>query len=451
MRNQPEASTVYLGPGSPPPRRLRVLQSAYACEPGRGSESDVGWGLAQEMSKYHDVWVLTRANNRPAIEKALGGAPTMGLRFVYYDLPGWARWWKRRQRGVQLYYYLWQIAAYFVVRRLHRRVGFDLSHHVTFVKHWAPSFLAMLDIPFIWGPVGGGDSTPKAFVRDMTLRGRSYEILRGIGRWLGEHDPFVRLTARCSMIAFAATNATAQCLRKLGARDIRLLSQVGLSTSEIRRLSQPALPETGPIRFVSIGRLLALKGFHLGLRSFARARLDHCEYWIVGDGPELGRLKALACRLGIIGQVRFWGRLSRNETLDRIRESHVLVHPSLHDSGGWVCAEAMAIGRPVICLDVGGPAVQVTDRTGFRISPSTPPQTVQDLAEAMQRLASEPNLRRKMGEAGRLQCEEMLCWESKGKMLEAAYRLVAQQRGGPALLAEGIARHTSVPGHRIQT
>jgi hypothetical protein len=60
-------------------RRLNVLLSAYACEPGRGSEPAVGWNTAVELASHHEVWVLTRANNRPQIEARLAGDPVPGL------------------------------------------------------------------------------------------------------------------------------------------------------------------------------------------------------------------------------------------------------------------------------------------------------------------------------------------------------------------------------------
>ena len=65
----------------------RILLSAYACEPGRGSEPALGWGWATELARSgHQVWVLTRADNRPAIERdALAADPN--LNFVYFDLP----------------------------------------------------------------------------------------------------------------------------------------------------------------------------------------------------------------------------------------------------------------------------------------------------------------------------------------------------------------------------
>ena len=105
------------------PRKLRILISAYACEPRKGSEPGIGWQWAlAHAAAGHEVWVLTRANNRAAIEDALQHHPSPGLHFVYHDLPRWMRWWKRGGRGVRLYYLLWQWGAYRLARILCREL-----------------------------------------------------------------------------------------------------------------------------------------------------------------------------------------------------------------------------------------------------------------------------------------------------------------------------------------
>lgn len=400
---------------------LKILMSAYACEPDVGSEPGVGWKIAREMSRRHEVWVITRINNGPVIEPELARNPAPGLHFVYYDLPRWARWWKRGQRGVQLYYYLWQVGVYFVARRLCRRVDFDLAQHVTFVKYWSPSFLALLPVPFVWGPVGGGESAPKALRRDVSLRGKAYEALRNAARWLGEHDPFVKLSARRSLLALVTTEETATRVLRLGATDVRLFSQLGASETELEQLNRHTTGDRVAARFLSIGRLLHWKGFHLGLCAFARASIPGSEYWIVGDGPEQERLEDLAKRLGIASRVKFWGDLSREEVFRRLGECSALVHPSLHDSGGMVCLEAMGSGRPVICLDLGGPAVQVTEETGFKVPATTPEETVDGLAQAMSTLARDPELGVRMGQVARGRVEEHFTWDNKGKHLDRFY------------------------------
>jgi glycosyltransferase involved in cell wall biosynthesis len=397
---------------------MKILLSAYSCEPGRGSEPGIGWNIARETVKYHEVWVLTRPDESgAAIEAELTRNPLANIHFVYFTLPVWANGWRWGHGAIHLHYYLWQIQAYFIARQLHHKIGFDLVHHVTFGRYSSPSFLSLLPVPFIWGPVGGGESAPMAFWQDFNLRGKVYETLRDLARRLGELDPFVHLTAKRSALALATTEETAERLRRLGAKNVQVFSNAGLPKEDIGHLAQYVLPNSNSVRFISIGRLLHWKGFHLGLRAFALARVEKSEYWIVGDGPELKRLGALANSLGIIDKVRFWGALTRDETLNKLGESHVLIHPSLHDSGGWVCSEMMAAGRSVICLDLGGPAMQVTPETGFKIPAHNSEQAVRSLADAMIDSVRDPELRVRMGHEGQKRVNEVFDWEAKGRRL----------------------------------
>ena len=401
--------------------RLKILISAYACEPGKGSEPGVGWNMARAIAAHHDVWVITRANNRDAVQEELDRCPTPGLSFAYFDLPRWLRWWKKGGRGVRLYYYLWQIGAYLAARRLNRTVRYDVVHHLTFVKYWAPSFLWLLPVPFVWGPVGGGESAPRAFWPTFGLRGWLYEAVREAARWVAEKDPFVRMTARRSALALATTAETAHRLRSLGVRDTRLMLAVGISDAELG--SDLRQPSAG-IRFVSVGRLLHWKGFHLALRAFAELRETNTEYWVIGNGPEGAKLRRLAGDLGVSSRVRFWGALPRDAALARIAECDVLVHPSLHESGGWVCLEAMAAAKPLICLDLGGPGALATDEAGFKVAATDPEHVVEAMARAMRDLAVDPKLRRRLGHGARVAVEQSHLWRLRAERMSSLYREV---------------------------
>jgi len=408
---------------------LRVLLSAYACEPGKGSEEGLGWNVAEEMARRHQVWVLTRTNNRAIIEDEIARNPEPNLRFVYYDLPRWARWWKRGGRGVQLYYYLWQIGALATARRVTRDVSFDVAHHVTFAKYWTPTFLAFLPIPFVWGPLGGGDAVPWSFWKDLSLRGKLYEAIRAAACWVGEHDPLVRRAAKRARVTVATTRATAERLRRLGVPVVHEFSQVGLSASEIGVLGRSTPRDQDRVRFVSIGRLLAWKGFQWGLRAFAEAEVPDSEYWIIGSGPERRHLERLVGALGMADRVQFLGYLPHHETLQRLGQCDVLVHPSLHESGGGVCLEAMACGIPVICLDLGGLATQVTPKTGVKVSAGSPTQAVRDIAEAMRRLGTNRGLREEMAVAARSRAQLEYSWSRKADRIEAFYAAASKING----------------------
>jgi glycosyltransferase involved in cell wall biosynthesis len=416
------------GPRSKRTCRLRVLMSAYACEPERGSEPGVGWNWVQQIGRFEEVWVITRANNRQAIEDAPATQLLPNVHFIYFDLPRWSCFWKRGVRGIHAYYYLWQLGAYFVARKLHRKVGFDLVHHVTFVNYWMPSFLALLPVPFLWGPVGGGESAPRAFWKSFSLRGKVYESVRDIARKMAMLDPFVRLTARRAVVGFATTAETESRLRAVGCRQTCVLSQTALNEDEISRLHQLPPHTSDSFRVLSVGDLLHLKGYELSLKAFAlfHDQFPRSEYWLIGDGPERKRLEKLVRELGIVDCVTFWGRMRRADVLEKLVHCDLFLHPTLHDSGGWASVEAMAAGRPVICLELGGPALQVNDECGIKVPAISSKQVVHDIAEGLSRLASDPALRARLAEAGRQRVEEHFNWNRKGSEMAGIYAAVME-------------------------
>ena len=111
----------------------RILLSAYACEPARGSEPALGWGWATELVRAgHQVWVLTRAENRTAIDRdALAADPN--LTFVYFDLAPWVQT-CRKGIGKILYYVLWQWRAVRHIRKHFPALPFDVVQHVTYAS-----------------------------------------------------------------------------------------------------------------------------------------------------------------------------------------------------------------------------------------------------------------------------------------------------------------------------
>jgi glycosyltransferase involved in cell wall biosynthesis len=405
--------------------RLKVLMSAYACEPGKGSEPGVGWAAAREMARLHDVWVITRANNRAAIEAELAQYPHPALHFVYWDLPNWARFWKRGgRRGMRPYYYLWQLHILSIARGLHAKVKFDLVHHVTFVRYWTPSFLCFLGVPFVWGPVGGGESTPRSFWRGGGWHSMLYEGSREIARWAGERGPFVRATARRSAVALGTTEETSARLRALGGRWVETVSQIGLLEGEFEQLGADRDDPKEAIRFVSVGQLIHLKGFDISLRAFALADISGAEYWLIGEGQERQTLEELASTLGIAGRVRFLGSLPRQQVLARLRECDVMLFPALHESGGWAAVEGMAAGLPVICLNLGGPATQVTAESGVKIPAQDPDQASRDIAAAMIKLARDQDLWRRLSQGARDRVKQEFTWTSKAKQFDRIYKRV---------------------------
>jgi len=386
-----------------------------------------------QAARFHDVWVITHATGKGSIEEALAANPMPNVRWVYVDLPRWAAFLESPKPGIEhIHYCLWQLAAWPVAARLDREVRFDLVHHVTLVNFWLPVFAGLLRPPLVWGPVGGGESVPTSLWRGLGWRGWLFESFRLLARATAWLNPVVRVTARRARVALATTEQTADKMRRMGARRVIVEPGSSLPETEVASLAEFTRSPTERFRMVSAARLLAFKGFHLAVEAFARLAESHpgSEYWIVGDGPDRRRLEGLAAELGVSESVRFWGWLPRAEAMKRMGEAHVLVHPSFHESGGWVCLEGMAAGLPVVCLDIGGPAVLVNQESGFKVPPGTPDKVVAGLHEAMNRLAVDPSLAARMGQAGQARVWSEFTWTRRGERMNEWYEEAWRRRSG---------------------
>lgn len=138
---------------------MKILYSAFECNPGIGSDAYVGWSWAKEMSKANEVHVLTNEGNRANIEKYINGHTGEHATFHYVPLPPLLKKVLKGRKGYFASYVIWQWYAYKYARKLSDRVHFDIVHHVAIADFRIVGFLWKLKVPFVFGPIGGaGDS-----------------------------------------------------------------------------------------------------------------------------------------------------------------------------------------------------------------------------------------------------------------------------------------------------
>jgi glycosyltransferase involved in cell wall biosynthesis len=334
---------------------VRVLAFAYACEPGKGSEPGAGWGLARMLTELGETWVLTRANNREAIEAALPSIPeAQRLRFIYVDVPRWASWWKRGQRGVRLYYLLWLFAALRRAKQLQRDVGFHVVWHLTLANAWLGTTASLVGPRFIYGPVGGGVGFPWRLVPALGFRGALYEIVRAVVRAFGRYlNPLARLAWRRAELVLVQNPETRRWLPSRHRSKVKVFpNALGVDLTELR--SRRTRASSGHPVALFAGRLMAWKGVSLALR--ALSQLPEWRLILIGTGPDERRLRRLADQLELNARVEFRGWQPREEVLRAMREeADVFLLPSLHDDASLAVAEALVTGLSVVCFDRGGP------------------------------------------------------------------------------------------------
>lgn len=103
----------------------------------------------------------------------------------------------------------------------------------------------------------------------------------------------------------------------------------------------------------------------------------------VGSGRGSEPRGGIEIRVGVLDRVHFHGWRPRMEVVKAIAQADALLFPSLHDAAGWVVAEAVSLGTPVVCLDRGGPALLAEGPGHVRVEVSS--RVVEDLAAGLVR------------------------------------------------------------------
>lgn len=345
---------------------MKLLLSAYACAPNRGSEHGSAWNWASEAARLsEDVTVLVSPAHRDAILAATRQDPALQrIRWLFPELPFW-----RLQQGKEpvwerTYNLLWQREALRVARPLHRAQPFDLVHHLTWGGVRAPTFLGTLGAPLIIGPVGGGETSPARLRDRFSLRDRVLESVRDLSNATIELNPIVRQGLRKASVIFARTADTKNLLSPPLRAKTYVQMELGVTPAQI---GAPRPVRQTPRKLLYAGRLLYWKGLHIAVEAMAQlvANIPDAQLTIVGNGPEEARLKSEIAQRGLGANISFVSWMPQEQFL-RLYDAHDLfVFPSLHDSTGWVVLESLCKGLPVACLNLGGPKDIVTPRSGI--------------------------------------------------------------------------------------
>lgn len=402
---------------------MKILISAYACEPNRGSEPGVGWEWATRLAGRHEVTVITRANNRTVIEAELGPDGSTGsLRFIYVDLPYcFMRLKKLGILPVPLYYLLWQLAARFAVNSLLRQ--YDLVHHVTFNGFRFPGAWWHTGIPVVLGPLGGGSIAAPSYRRCFGSRWFS-EWLRGLSVRMWRSNPWTLASLISADAVLAVGREMAERFASLGIQADLMLETAVPSALEAEPV---AIPGTARRDFLLVGNLEPWKAWQIAFEAFALAvaqGMNGQRLIVIGSGRQLHAARQRVIELGLDDKVEFQGSLPREQLWQQVHSARGLVFSSVRDTSGNAALEAMALACPVLCFRHQGVAWMTDDTCAFRIPPGDWDASVKGFAHGMMELAANDALVETMGRHGRMRAMEVFSWEAKIHQIEAIYERV---------------------------
>ena len=412
--------------------RLNVLIAAYACNPDKGSEEGVGWGWVNAISEYHDLSVITAVYHREDIEKGISKESKLSDRVKFYYVPhkpwhyaptgGWKFIENTIFKPIMNYAYrLWQRDAYELAKELHEQHHFDIVHQITYVGFRFPGYLCELDIPFVWGPIGGLENTPWRLLPSLGITGGVYYAGRNILNWM--HKRFLagpkRAFRRARGGVIAATEGIRKEILRWYGEESEVICEIGPPTETAENHS---LREQGEkLRLSWSGLHLPGKALPLLLKALAKLPADiDWQLDILGEGPCTAKWQKVAKKFGVNDRCHWNGWLPREEAISIVHRSHIFVITSLKDLTSTVLLEAFSQGVPVICPDHCGFSNVVTAECGIKVPIKSLRQFEADLASAILTLAEDEERRTRLA-VGALKRINDFSWERKMVVVNEIY------------------------------
>jgi glycosyltransferase involved in cell wall biosynthesis len=417
---------------------MRIVIVGHAASPDRGSEPGNSWDWAWYLSQQHDVWLVHYPEFRSEVDRYLSSHPNDRLRIEWVHTSSWFDPWHpdRSSTGIRfkIHYMLWLARTQRVVADLVRREAIDIVHHVGLNTVSAPSRLWRLPVPFIWGPIGGGQSAPPAFRnyygKDWAREQRRRLRIRLIGR-----SSALRRAVSHTRYMMTMNRETEALLVSAGAdpKRVALMMDSGVRPDGLR-----VSPRTAPIGNVltllwasrhetrkALPVLLdALAGLGGGSACQASPPLQ-VRVLIAGDGPKRAEWQRYAETRGVAHLVEFLGMVAPTQMAELYEKSDVFVFTSLQDAFGSVVTEALTHALPIILLNHHGCAAVVPEGAAIKIPVTTPAETVAALTAAIEDLRQRPQQLQALSERA-LAAARQFQWPARAAAMTRVYEKVAQ-------------------------
>jgi glycosyltransferase involved in cell wall biosynthesis len=419
-------------------QRRRILVSAYALSPVLGSEPGAGWNICSRLAAYHDVTVLARSWNetlwpqdvphREEVGRFMRAAgPFPGLTIHFVASPPLSRL-LQPQPLVSLRspfyfqgYAAWQRAAYREAVRLHRERPFDAAHQLTISTFREPGYLWKLGVPFIWGPIGGGENIPLGYFADFGRHDQVYYALKNLANNVHRWSKWRSRTAACRAERVFVSSAELHRTIARWGRAPNMMPEVGTPNWAGRARCYDG---ARPLRLCWMGLHIGRKALPIALRSLAELKArglgERVHLTILGSGAETRAWEALCQQLRVQEMATWTGQVPFQRVREELERQDAFVITSLQEGTPNVVMEALAAGLPVICHGVGGMSFAIDESCGFKIPLADRQASTLQFADAISRLVTSPGLLNRLSE-GALRRAKALSWDKLAREIASAY------------------------------
>lgn len=417
--------------------KKKILISAYAISPFRGSEYGAAWNTVTHLASQHEVWVLYGMSDNfmgdtQTMRKYVEETPLASVQFIEVQPGPLAKAITLLDKAglgwfFYLAYYLWQKKALRAAREVLKTVDIDVVHQLGPIGYREPGFLWKLDKPTVWGPIGGMNIVNKELLKGKAFSTRlKFKVKNAINYIQLNYSKRIREAFLQADVLVAATSAGQQTIREKFGVDSYYLSEQGimsaafLNESKFDHLNQQ-------VQLVWSGTLIERKNLSMCLDVLAKVKQNNWILHILGDGPLKEKLQRKAVELKLSNRLIWYGHIPRPEAIRVMSGAHLHIITSIAEDNPAVIFEALTYGVPTLTMDHCGMGNVICDKCGIKIKLDTYDSIVNNMSVALESVLANPHKLVDLAQTT-LTCAAEHSWDNRLARLNNMYEEAIQVR-----------------------
>ncbi len=388
---------------------MKILMSAYSCNPYGVSESFAGFSWLKILLKKYNVVLMTTDVNKNNIYDYYSSKLPSNLEIIAF--PSSYPFMKNRivHETFKVGYFLFNRKMYqYLIENISIVNNADILFHKSPSGFRYFSYLHKFDKPFIFGPTGGGLQTPKV-LKEYFKKDSKVLSIRKLDPFLLNRKIYKDNFERAKYILITLGYVRNILGEKYNNKYVEILD-TGIDTNVFKHDEQ--IIRKTPKSILYVGRLTRYKGAELLLKAMANLKNLDFVVDIVGDGEEKTYLNKLVKELHLENKVIFHGFVSDQKKIQKFyNEATIFCFPTITEASGNSLLEAMSYGLPIVTINNGGPKYMCPDDGTYKINIDTAEKMIENLSVCITKLLNSDVLVEKMGRRNREHCIKEYSWE----------------------------------------
>jgi hypothetical protein len=375
---------------------MKILVLSYAFSPFKGSEFSVAWNYAFHMSKNHQLDIIIGLTDNhmgefESLDKIQEKINELSLNInlitVYPNLKAKTLNFLNKKNIMPYSFYLaykyWHKEAYKKALKLTTENNYDLVHYQNPIGYREPGYLWKLNLPYIWGPIGGLNSFNKNLYPFLRFKGKLDYHIRNLSNLINFNfnQRLKKAILRSNLLLI--NNSTEQfTFNRYYNKKTKVFSE-----SWINYPFKKSTTTNKKLKLVWVGSLNQRKGLIIFLIALSKFKLkDDIILNIVGDGNFKNHLINFTLKHSLTN-VFFLGKISKLQVQDEFLKSDFSIYSSLMDANPSVIWESISNSCPIIALDLDGIKDNLDENSSIKIEVgSTPLITIKNIHKSFENI-----------------------------------------------------------------